>query len=241
MSNEVAKRNVFGGTLSVANSAALASKIAESAQNDPRGGAGDSEYLNFSGKRGVYAMGPNQDSIDADEKWLVNVMSFEDGYVAWKGGQPAGNRMANIYSEVRIPAPDPDEGGPFDSNKGEGWFQAKAMTIKSLESGRQGYFKINSVSGVSALAQLQKEVAGRIGSGQPAWPVVQLDVERFESQGYKNYKPVFNIYGWIGDEQIAELAENEDADIDDLIAAANGPVGIEDQADAKPSRKRSSL
>lgn len=241
MSNEVAKRNVFGGTLSVANTAAMATKIAESAQNDPRGGAGESEYLNFSGKRGSFALGPNQDAVSPDELWLINVMSFEDGYIAWKGGNPAGTRMANIYSDVQIPAPDPDEGGPFDNSKGEGWFQAKAMTLKSLESGRQGYFKINSISGVSAFAGVQKEVAGRMGAGQPCWPVVQLDVERFESQGYKNYKPVFKIYGWVGDEQLAELAENDDADIDELIAAANGPMALPSDTDAKPSRKRTSL
>lgn len=237
MSNEVTK--VFGRTLSVAPSAQLAAKIAESAQNDPRGGAGESEYLNFSGKRGMYALGPNQDSVGTEEPWLVNVMSFEDGYVAWKDGRPAGNRMANIYSEVQIPAPDPEEGGPFNTNKGEGWFQAKAVTLKSLDSGRQAYFKINSVSGVSALAGLQKEVAGRMGSGQPCWPVVQLDVEAFEAQGFKNYKPVFNIYGWIGDEQLEALSENPDADIDDLINAANGPAALD--APAKAERKRTRL
>jgi hypothetical protein len=123
--------------------------------------------------------------------------------------------MANIFNGVPVNPPSDDEFGPFDANKGDGWFQAKAMVLRSTEHDQQGYFKINSVSGVSAMAEFIGEFAERAAAGLPAWPVITLDVEEFESQGFKNFKPVFNIVGWLSNEQIGALAEG--ADVSDLL------------------------
>src|SRR6056297_2603863 len=153
MGNEVA--NPFGGSVTMNNREEMAKKAAESAQNSTRAGApGDSDYMNFSGKRGLYTIGQDKRRVKNDELWLLNIGSFEDGWVCWKGGKPASTRMYNIYTGVPVSAPGDDELGPFDPNKGEGWFKAKGWVAKSIDNDQQGYFKNNSISGVAEMADL---------------------------------------------------------------------------------------
>jgi len=212
--NQVA---VFGGKVNVADVRGLAQKAAESAQNNPRGGApGGSDYMNFSGKRGTFTIGQDNRKISPDELWVVDVSSFEEGWICWKGGKPSSTRLANIYTGVPVQTPAGDEGGPFDTNKGEGWFQAKAMVLKSLDNDQQGYFKINSVSGVSSMAELIGAFSERAAAGEPAWPVIALDIEEFEAQGFKNFKPVFDVKAWLNTDQLMSIA-NKEADIADFL------------------------
>ena len=123
---------VFGGAVAMKGSAALASAMKESAVKDPRGSAGDSDYLNFSAKQGTYSIGSKQEAIDPDEMWVVNIASFEAGWICWKGGRPVATRLSNI-SDTSVPAPDMDEFGPFDGD-GDGWFQAKAFILRSIDT-----------------------------------------------------------------------------------------------------------
>jgi len=101
MANEV---SVFGGKVNVADVRTLAAKAAESAQNSPRNSApGDSAYLNFSGKRGVFTIGADNRVITSDELWVADVASFEEGWICWKGGKPASKRMAIWASRRKNP------------------------------------------------------------------------------------------------------------------------------------------
>lgn len=235
MGNEVAKP-IFGGKVDISDMKSLAAKAQESAQKTTRGGAPNgSEYLNFSGKRGLYKIGQDERTIQNDERWVVDVTSFEEGFICWKGGKPASTRMANIYTGVPIAEPDPEEGGPFDRNKGDGWYSAKAFVLRSTDNGQQGYFKNNSVSGVAEMSSLMEEFSARAASGEPCWPVVCLDIEEFESQGFKNFKPIFDVQGWLSNEQLAELAAG--ADIDDLLAA-DEPAPVDKQVEAPKGRRR---
>lgn len=223
MANEVTK-SPFGGTVALSNAQAVADAVSASAAQGQLGSAPDgSVYLNFTGKRGVYEFGKDKEDLDSSEMWLINIASFEDGFVCWKGGKTISTRMANIYNGQHIPTPASDEQGPFNSSQGEGWFSAKSMVIKSIEADdRQGYWKINSKSGVAVFADLQAQVAERLRAGRPAWPIVNLGKEKFEAQGQKNYKPTITVYGWLSNAGIAELAANPEADIDGLIRESDG-------------------
>jgi len=223
MANEVEKVNVFGGQVAAVDTKSLAQKAAASAQNSPRAGApGGADYLNFSGKRGVYTIGQEKRRVDEDELWVVNVTSFEDGFVCWKASKPVGTRMANIFTGVPIQQPQDDEGGPFDYDRGEGWHQAKGMVLKSLDDddGQQGYFKINSVSGVAEMADLMDAFARRAAEGEPAWPIIRLSMEEFEAQGFKNFKPKFIFEGWLTDDQMTQLAQDPDMDVSEWLDSA---------------------
>jgi len=209
MTNDV---TVFGGKVNVADVRTLAQKAQAAALNNPRGGApGGSVYMNFSGKRGIYTVGQDNRQVSPDETWIVDVTSFEEGWICWKGGRPASTRLSNIYTGVPIQAPTDDELGPFDEKKGEGWFQAKAFVLKSLDNDEQAYIKLNSISGVSAIAeQLIGPFSERAGAGEACWPVVALETEKFESQGFTNFKPKFEVLGWLTTEELNAVAAGED-------------------------------
>lgn len=237
--NAVVPAPIFGGKVSVTDMKSLAQKAAESASNSPRGGAPNgSVYMNFSGKVGVYQIGEKKRNTDEDELWIVDVTSFEDGWVCWKGGQSPASRMANIYNGVPVQQPSNDELGPFDASKGDGWHQAKAMVLRSTdEDQEQAYFKINSVSGVSAMAGLVDAFSDRANAGEPCWPVVALGAEKFESQGFKNFKPVFNIVAWLDNEQLQAIAEG--ADVNDFLDDEDVADEVEEPAPvAKRGRAR---
>jgi len=164
--------SVFGGTIDVTDMKSLAQKAKTSADNNPRGGGAPngSDYLNFSGKRGLFTIGQDKRRIENDERWVVDVTSFEEGWVCWKGGRPEASRMSNIYTGVPVAQPDPEERGPFDPNRGEGWFQAKALVMRSIDEDQQGYFKINSVSGVGEMADFMEAFSERAAQGLPCCP-----------------------------------------------------------------------
>lgn len=203
--NEVA--NVFGGKVNAVSGAQFAEKLAESAADSPRGG--DELYLNFSGKRGLYSLGQDARRVDNEEQWVVNIGSFMSGWIAWKGGKPVSQLMANVFTSPAIPEPDPESHGPFDHDKGEGWFKAKGFILKSLDSDEQALFKVNSKSGVSSISDLQKDIAERSMNGEPCWPIIRLDIEEFEAQGFKNFKPVFPVDDWLDDADMQKLAAGE--------------------------------
>ena len=228
MTNEVAT-SAFGTDVSMPNAAALSSALKQSSTQGARGGApGGSSFLNFSGKKGTYQVGISKRLVGPDEMWLVNIASFEDGWVCWKGGAPKAKRFAGIM-DTPVPVPDTEEFGPFDSSGGEGWYQAKAMILKSVDEDEQGYFSINSLSGVSAFSELQGDVATQMEAGQPAWPLVTLGSEEFKAQGHKNSKPVFTITGWLDDARMQQLFSDPDVSIDDLIEAS----GVSEKVTAK--------
>ena len=236
MGTDVAKTNPFGN-VSLRNSEAMAETLAASASKGALGVAPDGcEYLNFSGKTGTYGFGREKEDVDPSELWLVNVAAFQDGFICWKGGNAISKRLYYIFSEPAVETPATDELGPFDK-EGEGWFAAKAMIIRSLDDpDRQAYFAINSRSGVAAMADLQAQVADKLRAGEPCWPIVQLGKEKFEAKGYKNFKPVFEVYGWLSDDALQELADNPNADVEALLDMAGG-VEPEPEPEPEPARR----
>lgn len=214
------KISVFGAKVGMMNPDALKAAMTQSAA---LGGRQEGSFINFSGKRGVYEIGIEKRDTDNDECWLVNVASFEDGYICWKGGAPQATRLYPMGSA--IPALDRTEHGPFVKD-GDGWFDAKAMVIKSLDNDEQGYFKINSVSGVSSVADLQREITAKMVSDEAYWPVVNLRREQFTAKGFKNSKPIFHVVGWLSDEAVEMLADEDDTHSLKELFAMSGDTPI---------------
>jgi len=232
--NENAVALFGGGKVAVTDAKAMAAALAGASQDSTTGLPDGGVYISFSGKRGVYSIGEKSADADPEEIWLLNIFAIERGWHCWKGGQPAAKRMASIYG-TQVETPDMTEHGPFNSANGEGWSPAKAMTIKSLDRGIQGYFSTSSKSGVNEFAKLEKAVAERIANNEPAWPVIQLQKEEFTAKGNKNYKPILEVACWLGDEQIAALSALTEGDeiltfMADILDGADG-AGAE--ADAK--------
>lgn len=215
MSNEVST-SVFGGKIDVSDMKSLAAKAQTAAQNNnPRGGGAPngSDYLNFSGKRGLFTIGQDKRRVEDDERWVVDITSFEAGYVCWKNRKPEATRLSNVYTGVPVQEPDPEERGPFDHNKGEGWHNAMALVLRSVDNDQQGYFKNNSISGVGEIADLMELFSERAAQGQPCWPLIRLVPEEFDAQGFTNFKPTFEIEAWLDNDQLQQLAEGVDIDV----------------------------
>ena len=235
--NEVAetKGKGFGAGMVLADPEALAQSLEEGASEGRSSAAGD--YLNFSGKMGKYTIGKEKRVVEKDELWLVNVGSFEKGWMCWKGGQPKASRMAAV-SGTPVPTPNFDEFGPFDTANGEGWHAAKAFVLKSVDNDQQAYFKTNSISGISAFSDLQGAIAPRVRAGESAWPLISLNMEEFTAQGYKNFAPKFEVYGWLNNEAVDKLFADDEADLDELIAMSEGDSPPKVEQEETPKRKR---
>jgi len=236
MANDV---TVFGGGVAVTDED-FAAKMAQNAAETSSGGAGDSSYVTFSGKMGRYTIGQEKREPANDEtyeRWIVNIMSFEDGWMCWKDGKPRARRMSNLLSGVPVTAPDPDEFGPFDKQRGEGWARSKGFALKSVDMDEQASFTSSTVSAVGSMSDLQKQIAERTMAGEPRWPVIGLAAETFESQGFTNYKPVFKVVGWLSDEEMQALAALQ---ADEWAEFMDDTVGeLEVEGYKKPVAKKS--
>lgn len=208
MSNEV---SLFAGGNKIALKgaksmvSALKGAAAAAGPSDlPEGGV----YVSFSGKMGKYSIGQNAEDANPEEYWLVNVFSFEAGWVCWKGGAPAAKIMGSIFGEP-VPTPDFNQHGPFREGSGDGWFSAKALMLRSLDRGIQGYFSTNTKSALREFGKLEGEIARRLDEQLPCWPVIVLKKEPFTAKGQKNYKPILEVIGWLGMRQVNEMTECE--------------------------------
>lgn len=229
MGNEVMP---FGGGVDLTDEDALARQLSEDADFGAR--AGDISYMSFSGKRGAYKIGVEGRSPEPSEPFLVAVPLFKTGYIAWKGGRPIAKRMAGM-NEPRVMQPDPDEGGPFDPNRGEGWFSARSLFARSLFNGEQIEFTNNSRSGVAVIADLHKDVVARLRAGEPAWPIVEFGMEEFTSNGHTNFKPMLVERGWLTTDQINDWT---DPDFDPMTWIEDEPASPKK---VEPRKRRADL
>lgn len=228
MSNAIVPVATPFGQIALKNPQAMAAALTSSAQQGQVGMApAGSDYLNFSGKRGVYEFGKDKTDISPDELWLIDIGSFQSGWVCWKGGSTAAQRLASIYGPA-IPQPDFNEFGPFA--EGDGWSMAKALVCASIDTeGRQGYFKVSSKSAVGTFSQLEDAVANRIAAGLPCWPLLFWKREKFTAKGKVNSKPTYDIYGWITREAVMDLATS-DMNLDDMIAQCEAGTYVQQTA-----------
>lgn len=221
-------QGVFGGTLiDLDDPDRLIAAMEDTVDEGARGG--DVSYMSFSGKMGRIKIGVDGRGVEDGELFVVAPTMFSTGWICWKGGKPAAKRMAKL-GQPKIPEPDPDEFGPFTSQK-DGWSKARGIVMKSLQNEEQIEFTNNSKSGVSVMADLQRDVLDRLKAGQPCVPIMHIGMEEFEAQGNNNFKPVFDVKVWITPEQLNQMAE---PDFDPLSLVDGTP----DATDEPPKPRR---
>ena len=224
---------IFGTSLvEIGEGTALMKAMEDTADEGARGG--DFSFMSFSGKRGKYKIGTDAREPGENEPFLVAIPAFELGYVCWKEGKPIAKRLVKI-SAPRVQEPDPEELGPFDRTKNEGWKRARSITIRSLENDEQCYFSNNSKSGVANMSDLQREVLARMKTGQPCWPIITFGMSEFPAKGQVNWKPDFNIISWADTEQVQALA---DPDVNPMSLLGETEEQDEEEAPAPKKRRR---
>ena len=198
--------SIFGVADQAMDVTSLAARAKEVADADAMN---TKAYMSFSGKTGELKYGRDKADVTADQLFAVDVSSFSEGFTCWKGGKPLHKRMANIYNEKPIPTPDEDEDGPFEKS-GEGWQATKSFMLREINGAPTPIeFSSSSMSGVNSISDILSKFAERSSEGQPCWPIITIVKEKFESNGYTNYKPVMTVAHWLTTEQMTAMGSGK--------------------------------
>ena len=212
---------VSGNELPVLSDDALADAIeqAQAAKGEAPRDTTFTQYLSFSGKTGVYALGKDRDDVDPEALFLVEPMAFTDGWICWKSSKPVDRVEWNYIDKGRAVAEsDLQDHGPYNSAMGEGWSSLLGFGCVSLDKEMtQIKFSSNSVSARNSISDLHNEIKDRSRRGEAQIPVIHLDKEQFEAQGVKNWKPKFVVEVWVTRDSVGAYASGG-LTLDDMLA-----------------------
>tara|TARA_R110000851_G_scaffold1748_1_gene6812 strand:- start:15348 stop:16208 length:861 start_codon:yes stop_codon:yes gene_type:complete len=211
-----------GGGVAV-NKAAIAAALLESAAAGSTGDGGDLDFMSFSGQGANYAgwkLGREKKTPDPDSMFVIDPQSAVEGWTCWKGGSPIEKNEWGVFDRATMSVSQSQlkDHGPYSD--GDGWQFMMGLSMFDIDAAdRQIKFTTTSKSGKNVLADLNKEIAGRILADEPFVPVVALSSEEFTAQGKKNGKPKIVVEGWVSMEEIGVfLSMGDDGDLDDLLA-----------------------
>ena len=212
---------VSGNELPVLSDDALADAIEQAQQTTGEGNRDTTftQYLSFSGKTGLYALGKDRDDIDPEALFLVEPMTFTDGWICWKSSKPVDRVEWNYLDQGRAVAEsDLQDHGPYNSAMGEGWSSLLGFGCVSLDKEMtQIKFSSNSISAKNSISDLHNEIKDRARRGEAQIPVIHFDKQQFEAQGAKNWKPKFVVEAWVTRESAGAYASGG-LTLDDLVS-----------------------
>lgn len=214
MSNAV---TLFGSKLSMADPNEVMQLVNAEVESATVGG--DRCYANFSGKLGQYKLS-SADGIrgtDESELWVINPNSFVRGLICWKDGRPEVNVKQSIF----------DDPAEMDVDKsahpGGRWNRQLGWDMSSMEYEDEQYqLMLSSTSGVNEAARVIDQFGKRFAAGLAYFPVITCGVTTFQGKDDKgnsvrNYKPVFNIKGWLTAEQLTAFEKDPELDLEELF------------------------
>jgi len=212
---------VSGNELPVLSDDALADAIEQAQQTTGEGNRDTTftQYLSFSGKTGAYALGKERDDIDPEALFLVEPMSFTDGWICWKSSKPVDRVEWSYFDQGRaVNESDLQDHGPYNSAMGEGWSSLRGLGCVALDNEMtQIKFSSNSISAKNSINDLLNEIKDRSRRGEAPIPVIHFDKQQFEAQGAKNWKPKFVVEVWLTRDS-ANAYANGGLTLDDMLA-----------------------
>jgi hypothetical protein len=212
---------VTGNELPVLSDAALADAIneAQAAKGQTPRDTTFTQYLSFSGKTGAYALGKDRDDVDPEALYLVEPMSFTDGWICWKSSRPVDRVEWNYLDHgSAVLESDLKDHGPYNSAMGEGWSTLLGLGCVALDNEMtQIKFSSNSISAKNSITDLHNEIKDRASRGEPQIPVIHFDRQQFTAQGAKNWKPKFIVEVWVTRESAGAYASGG-LSLDDLVS-----------------------
>tara|TARA_R110000822_G_scaffold38746_2_gene107113 strand:- start:1618 stop:2313 length:696 start_codon:yes stop_codon:yes gene_type:complete len=202
----------------VLSDTALADAIEQGQQANNAAGRDSSgaQYLSFSGKTGIYALGQEKGEIDPDAMYLFEPMSLLAGWICWKNSKPVGRTEWSFYSGNPVKASELEDHGPYD--EGDGWKELLGFGCLALDGTKAEIkFSSNAVSAKNSITDLIEKVKVRSKAKEPALPVFSFGKEKFEAQGKWNFKPTLPVEAWVTREASALFFEGTFS-MDDLLA-----------------------
>jgi hypothetical protein len=178
------------------------------------GGSAGKAFLKFSGNDGTFTYGANNDDLEVGSKLLVNVESYQRGFICWVDGQVKGEVMTPLGQPAPIQANLPDY-GPYGED--DGWSEQQTIELKLLDGeGTEMVFQANNISKRRAIAKLLKDFGASYKRNPGAAPVVEIGSTEFEVKGQGKRKiikhaPTFTL-SYLKSEDVNALLEDNPAD-----------------------------
>lgn len=174
----------------------------------------NSEYLTFTGREGIYQISSGGGSepvpFPKDSKVLLNVFESRKGYTCWKDGKAIDREDFALLGPALPPESSLTDHGPYSTkpDSREGWKMYYTAFLKDVETGKQYQLSLNSPSATRAFGALIAEIVEQsaLHDLTTETPVIVLGVESFKSNGYKNYKPSFQVADWLANPTAAPAA-----------------------------------
>ena len=214
-----------GAKLPAISAEDMAGAMIETTAATTSGGGDGVQFLSFSGKMDVYALGRDKAPIDPDQLYIVEPQSLMRGYICWKGSKVVGRVSWSIYEpEKEVHKLDLPDHSPY--RDGEGWNSLLSFGCVEASAARTAVsFSSSSVSGRNSIGGLIDEISARLLAGEPYIPLILFGSESFMAQDQKNYKPILDVDCWLTREQ--------------SMAWFDGSMSLEDAMAGKAPRKKS--
>ena len=212
---------ISGNTMPVLSDDALADAInkVQTARGDtPRGG--QAQFLKFNGKTARYSLGREAVDIDPEDLYIVEPMSFTEGWICWKSGVKAGEHEWSFFrdEEDGVPSSDLADHGPFDAGTSDGWKAQKSFGCISTDGQATAIkFQTSTVSALYSVDGLMNGIKDRSALKEAPIPIVHFDSEVFVAQGNSNSKPTFPVEAWVTRSSVTAYGAGE-MTIEDLLS-----------------------
>ena len=175
----------------------MAGAIAEATNDATDGSAGGGQYLTFSGKTGIYALGRNKSPIDPEDLYIVEPQSVIEGWTCWKGSKPVDRVEWSIYRRQTAAVAEHDLPDHAPYKPDEGWNRMLGFGVLDTSPEHTSVkFSTTSISGRNAISDLLEEIRKRASAGEPTMPIISFDSEEFTAQDKTNHKPRFDVDRW---------------------------------------------
>lgn len=156
---------------------------------------------------GAWVFGQKNVPLGAGTKVAINAHSMAQGWVAWKGGKPVGEKMAVVGQEPV----NPSTLGEVDAPKG--WEEQIAMGMQVVDGEHANTplnFKANSKGGIDFYNEVFDAMEARAAEGYPFHPIITLGSDSYvHSEHGKIYFPTWECVGWMDDDGNTDGAKRE--------------------------------
>ncbi len=181
-------------------------------------------YMSFNGREGKFFVSNGTDEPDEfakGQKVLISLFDSKQGFACWKDGKPIDSVNRGLFEALPKEA-DLEDHGPYstDPQKREGWRQTYTVILKEPVSGRQYQLQLSSPSATRAFGAFMKEVVEQSSMHDfyAETPEVIMNITRFDAKGHKNYKPDFELTGWIANPTAAAAITDQSAEVEEAPA-----------------------
>lgn len=180
-------------------------------------------------KDGSWVFGQGDEEVQANSRWLVNVMTIAHGYCCWIDGALRGETMKSVF-EPKPVQPPAIEGFPYK--------EQRSFNLKCLDgddAGTEVLYKVSSVGGMAMSDKIFQALQTRVTEDQTfIFPAVVLDNAYYNHKQHgRIYTPIMEIVGWHdqnGNEQPAKNGK--------LAAPVNEAQMAGEEASAAPAQRK---